>query len=788
MVDTIVLYESTETEFKSNGLGSLAEATKCEVTEERNGEFELELEYPILGRRYSDITMRRIILAKPNPYDRSQPFRIYNISTPINGVITVNARHIRYDASGIPVRPFSATGCANALKAIKSNSAVTNPFTYWTDKEVLNTTITTNVPMSANALLGGTEGSILDIFGTGEYEFDRYDVKFHLHRGDDNGVTIRYGKNLTDLTQEQNCESVYTGVYPYWYNEDEGLVEATNRIVYVDGDYDYVRILPVDFTSDYESKPTAAQLQNAGASYISKNNIGVPSVSLSISFINLSQCGEYDVIEMLEKVRLCDTVHVEFPKIGISAKAKCITTVYDAISGKYVSLEIGDSKSNLASTISEASAAADGSITAMDMQQAINHATNLITGNKGGYIFLRDTNGDKCPDELLIMDTDSVKTAKNVWRFNKAGLAHSSTGYNGTYSDAAITADGRIMAKYLYGLVVSASEINGGTLSGCAINIGNGAFTVDSSGRMDATSGYIGGLTIATNSLYGTSTTISGSSVSVGSSSVTSSSVSSSSVTASTTTVDSSGVTTTGSRTGLYYSTGSSSMGVFWDPSGWTENHNGSPDLVPSCAANLAGWTDFVSAGGGFYGYTCQVSDSLIVNGSSITPGTKSVNMHTDSYGEHLLFCYETPTRMFGDIGRAELDEIGTCYVYLDDTFLETINTNADYNIFLQKYGSGDVWVEDVQPTYFVVNGTPGLKFAWELKANQIGDNNTYLEVPTERDTTTQASESAIQLVVDYEIKTIAANDTQQIEEYQDTIIQSDTSSSDIEDYLYSLL
>jgi hypothetical protein len=284
---------------------------------------------------------------------------------------------------------------------------------------------------------------------------------------------------------------------------------------------------------------------------------------------------------------------------------------------------------------------------------------------------------------------------------------------------------------------------------------------------MDATSGYIGGLTIQTYGLSGSSTTISDSSVS------------SSTVTASGTTVNSSGVTSSSSTISL----GSASGNVHW---GYYQSSSEAVcSLMPTVSADLSGWTDFNSNGGGFYGVQCKV-DTLIVDGSEVKPGTKSVNMDTKSYGEHLLYCYEMPTRMFGDIGRAELDETGTCYVYLDDTFLETINTNANYNVFLQKYGQGDIWIEDIQPTYFVVSGTPGLKFAWELKANQIGDNNTRLETPTEYDTTARDDESNIMLVVD---KTNESDtSTKDILSYQSAIIQSDTSSSDIEDYLYSLL
>ena len=99
--------------------------------------------------------------------------------------------------------------------------------------------------------------------------------------------------------------------------------------------------------------------------------------------------------------------------------------------------------------------------------------------------------------------------------------------------------------------------------------------------------------------------------------------------------------------------------------------------------------------------------------------GTKSRIVKTREYSTRALYCYEMPSPMFGDIGEAVTDESGVCYIYLDDIFTETINTGIEYQIFLQKEGKGDLWVDSKGPAYFVVKGTPGLKFSWEMKAKQ---------------------------------------------------------------------
>lgn len=110
---------------------------------------------------------------------------------------------------------------------------------------------------------------------------------------------------------------------------------------------------------------------------------------------------------------------------------------------------------------------------------------------------------------------------------------------------------------------------------------------------------------------------------------------------------------------------------------------------------------------------------------STITPteisttGSKSRIIQTENYNKRLQYCYETPTPMFGDIGTAQTDETGKCYIDIDDVFQETVNTDVEYQVFLQKEGKGDLWIEEKTPTYFLVKGTENLKFSWELKVVQ---------------------------------------------------------------------
>lgn len=447
-------------------MGVLRDAVRCTVTEERNGAFELEMVYPITGQHYSSLALRGLILAKPNPYGEAQYFRIYKISRPINGQVTVNAQHISYDLSGIPVGPFKALNATDALQQLKSHAAVSCDYTFWTDIHTVADFAVT-VPGSLRSLLGGVEGSVLDVYG-GEYEWDNTTVKLHSQRGTDRGVTIRYGKNLTDLTQEESCAEVYTGVYPYWVDSDGNVTQITdNPVVNVpDGQYDFVRVLTLDVSQDIKAQPTAAQLRQAALDYISANKVGVPKVSLTLSFAQLEQTAEYADMALLERVCLCDTVHVQFAKLGVSADARCIKTVYDVLLERYDSVELGDARSSLANTVADMGKTVQSTVnkTRSDLERAIDRATQLITGNLGGYVVLHSSTGADEPDEILVMDKPEIAKATKVWRWNLAGWGYSSSGYGGPYRLAA-TMDGAINADFITTGSLSANLIKSGTMS-----------------------------------------------------------------------------------------------------------------------------------------------------------------------------------------------------------------------------------------------------------------------------------------------------------------------------------
>ena len=469
-----ILYPPGETSFSGNGLGRLSEAITCTVEEERNGKYELEMEYPVTGARFGDIRNSCIIWAEPSDAYREQPFRIYKISKPMGGKIKVQAEHISYQLSHIPVSAFTATTAPEALLGLKTNAAEVCPFEFWTDKttrgafEVLK-------PSSIRSMLGGTKGSILDIYG-GEYEFDRYTVKLYAERGMDRGVTLRYGKNITDITQEENIQNTITGIYPFYRKTgDNGVdivVELPEKVLHSEnaGNFPYKRTVPLDLSNDFDdTPPTEQELRDRANAYITSNKIGVPAVSIKVSFIPLWQTEEYKDVANLERVRLCDTVSVVFPQLHISAQAKVVRTKYNVLAGRYEEIELGDAKSNLGATIRSAIddvaeiSTDDIRDAKSELRKAIEHATELITGGLGGYVvFSRNADGE--PEEILIMDEPEVEQAVNIIRMNKNGIGFSTNGIGGPYANA-WTIDGRLVADFITTGTLTAVLIKAGILS-----------------------------------------------------------------------------------------------------------------------------------------------------------------------------------------------------------------------------------------------------------------------------------------------------------------------------------
>ena len=453
----LILHHHSTTDFRNNGIGILTDAISSKVVREINGQYELTLKYPDTGLHAEHIANRQIIMAKPDPVTDPQPFRIYRINPVSKGTVTVYARHIAHDTIGIPCAPFNAQSCPDAMNSIAVNAAIDCPFTFTTDKTT-GGGITFRTPKAIWNILGGTEGSILDTYG-GEYDFDNFRISLLTRLGANRGVSIRYGKNLTSLEQDSNCANCYTGVYPYWESFEGEVVTLPEKILHAAGNYDYVRILPLDLSSSWDEAPTEAQLRARAERYITDNDIGIPDVSWTVQFVQLEQTEEYKGMALLERVLIGDTVSVIFPRMNVNASARAVKIDFDPIMERYNSVTLGKVKSSLANTIIKQQQEINKKPSAQDMTAIINDKLSIaIPGIKGGSVRMLDTNGDGNPDELYIADHEDPAQAVKVWRWNYEGWAASKTGYSGPYIFGATLDDG-LLANF-----VTAAQLIAGTI------------------------------------------------------------------------------------------------------------------------------------------------------------------------------------------------------------------------------------------------------------------------------------------------------------------------------------
>lgn len=440
----------------SYGIGALTDVIEAKCSEERNGKYELTFTYPFNGIHADQIQYGSFIKAKPNFTDDPQLFQVIKIGKTMNGQFTVYCQHVSYLLSGKVITTGTASSCVAACTLL---TAQAGGFTIDTDKNV-SADFEITEPSSVRSWFGGKKGSLLDVYGTAEWHYDNFTCSLKAHRGQDRNVQIRYGKNLTQLSQEINMENLCTGIVPFCIDNDGNKTVGTK--VSTGLTLDFERDKAVDFSSDVDfdsATPLVTQLATLTNNYIQNNNFTNVFNSITLDFVQLSN--------LQECVDLCDTVHIFFDALGITASLKCVACTWDVINERYTSCTFGDLRSSIADTIVTQEKKIDEKPSTSAMNQAIQYATDLISGNLGGYVILHDANGDGEPDELLILDAASggdITAAVDVWRWNQAGLGHSSNGYAGPYDAVAITYDGKISATAITTGILNANLIKAGVI------------------------------------------------------------------------------------------------------------------------------------------------------------------------------------------------------------------------------------------------------------------------------------------------------------------------------------
>lgn len=483
-----ILYDANETAFQSNGIGRLVDCLRFEVTEERDGIFELEFDYPVTGQHYDDIIEGRVVTAIHDDNKDVQPFDIYGRSAPIAGVVTFFAHHISYRLQYAILQPFSAASCAAAFAQMAGKCVTPCPFTFWTDKTTSGN-FKVSAPVSVKEILGGSQGSILDVYGKGEYEWDKFTVKLHLNRGTNTGVQIRYGKNLVNLTQDVDTSGFYSAVVPYWVGgeNDSTIVTLPEWVVQstaASGGSVPSKAVPLDLSDQWEEAPTEAQLRAKALERVNSSEAWLPDENIKVDFVALWQTDEYANIAPLEQVRLCDRVSVIHPELGLVAEGvQVIKVVYDCLLERYVSMELGSARTSFASVVQ---AAAEESIMkevpSKSYLQAVKDqlSEEINAGTDGIIVDVMNEDGKR--SEILILCDEGVtvdtppERCQHIWRINKAGIAYSSD--YGQHYDLAITASGQIVADF-----ITAGSLNANIITSGVIRSSNGNVYFDLTGN-----------------------------------------------------------------------------------------------------------------------------------------------------------------------------------------------------------------------------------------------------------------------------------------------------------------
>lgn len=343
-----ILYDKNETAFVSNGLGRLRDCISCEVTEERNGIYECDLEYPVNGAHYDEIQVGRIIGVTHEESDDIQPFDIVSYTKPIDGVVTFHCVHVSYRQSYITVRASNINTLADALTALQTTEPA-NPFSYTTDKTSSGfAAVFDGLPKSVKSVLGGVEGSILDAYG-GEYEWDRFNVRLWSARGVDRNFSIRYGVNMLDYEEELDTSGTYYKCIPYWTdgtNKVVGSVQTASGVTVTGRD----ECVPLDVSDKFENKPTKTQVEAMGLQLMNQQNPMVPKQNIHVEFVRLQDMG-FEWLDNLYECKLCDTVRVVFPDYQTESRFKIVKTVWNVLEDRYESMELGDLSVTLAEAL-----------------------------------------------------------------------------------------------------------------------------------------------------------------------------------------------------------------------------------------------------------------------------------------------------------------------------------------------------------------------------------------------------------------------------------------------------
>ena len=441
----IKLFGITDTLFSSNGDKAII-PLKAKVYKEDNGTFYLDLETDL--SYVNDLTANRIIVA--NTPQGDQAFRITNV-TKTKSKISLKAYHVFYDSKNYVIADSYVyqQDCNYALDHLNSATDNISPFT------TLSNVTTINSFRCVRKTLCEAIKTVVERWG-GHLVRDNFSIKVMDSIGQDNGVTVRYGKNLKDINAIYNWDNVCTKIMPVGY---DGLL-LDEKYLYSEVQYDipYTKVVQFDQSyinqDDYASsedyqEALIADLRTQGQNYVDINYLPQVNYTLKANLEKITDIG--------------DTVQVIDERLGVNITTHVISYVYDCILGKYTEIEFGNFTQKLSNLISNITTSTqqqideNNSILAVTLSEELQEASDKIWNALGSSYVIYE--GDK----ILVVDSLPKETATNVLMINSGGIAFSNTGINGTFSSA-WTIDNILNMEQINVINLTANLIKGGTL------------------------------------------------------------------------------------------------------------------------------------------------------------------------------------------------------------------------------------------------------------------------------------------------------------------------------------
>ena len=461
-----VLYEKTGTKNNLVPIGALVDVLSATVTRERNGIYEATITYPANGQMAEELQVERLIYLTPGDGMDPQPMEIKTITAQNDNTLSVYTQHISYRLSGMVAKPFTA---ASATEAAGKLQQYMGEFTLTTDIDS-TASFGISIPTAVRSVLGGTEGSLLDVYG-GEFIFDEWEVRWLQSAGSNQGVLIAYGKNLTDISAAKDTTNVITGVLPYYQQQNEDGTTITiapdDPVTVADSGMSYDRITVLDCSSEFDTAPSAEQLQEYAENWL-KDQTTKATDSITLSYLYLYQQGELEALKNLEMVRLCDIVTVWDKRYNLRLTAKVVQTVYDPIAEHYDEIQVGEAKSNFADTVLNTSQVVNQIQQTFPSrwQQSMYELAQKITGQTDSHVIFSPM---EYPSVIIIAEsTDLTSAGNSALYLSSAGLAGTddlaAALQNPGLFRTAITIDGHIIGERITGLTIEGQQIVGGII------------------------------------------------------------------------------------------------------------------------------------------------------------------------------------------------------------------------------------------------------------------------------------------------------------------------------------